>query len=375
MTFTQHHHCRGNLHVVTLKKAFRLQTGTIKEELSPPELVKEPVIEDFVLREENDCYPKRDFVDVVLRGSVYAPRNKVTHVLDAGFSIQHKAHGIRVFGQRKLQIQAGQVSFTAPEPFEEVPLIWEEAYGGHDIHNEETGDIWDLKALGESISKDLSHLNLSRYRRNPIGKGFIMKLKPEHDGFLLPRVEMAHDLLTPKKLESPKPIDWHFQPMPACFDWSHYHWFPRIAFMAEKLFGKVDEALPQKPALPEYAYGYTRDDLFKKAPAHELIRHPRMFNGAHPALQIPNKKQDLNISLWHMDPDQPEFSFKIPYDPPRISMNVPAESKTYKDKAFLSNVVIDMNKKEIITTWHSLIQSKYPITDENKDKISVQVDW
>jgi hypothetical protein len=358
-----------------MKKKFKLYPGSIQQELDPPDVVTEPQVEDFTLIEENDTLPKREFIDIILRGSVYAPAGLETRTLDAGIVVENQQHGIRVFGQRKIEIYGGQPHFSSPEPFDMVPLTWQEAYGGNDELNKHTGDIWDLKNLGESMGKDLSHLNLCRYRRNPLGKGYIMDLKPEHDGMLLPRVEMAHDLLTPDRIQNPAPMDWHFQPLPACFDWSHYYWFPRIAFMAEKLFGKVEKTLPHQPALPEYHYGYSRNDLFEPLPAHELIKHPRMFNGAHPALQIPNKRKNLSITLWHMDREFSQFSFVLPYKQPRVFLHVPGETKTYKDKSFLSNVIIDTDKKELITTWHSLIHSKYPIATENHHKISLRIDW
>ncbi|PIE89590.1 MAG: hypothetical protein CR997_10265 [Acidobacteria bacterium] len=372
--YTDYRASRGNLHVITLKKKFNIRQGTITQEIKPPEILQKPDEQNHRLIEECELYPKKEFTDVILRAHVYPPGYQSVSVLDAGIEISKRQCGIRVFGQRNIKIEGGRVSFSSPEPFQKVPLTWEEAYGGHDLHNEDTGDVWDLKNFSESFNKDLHFLNFNRYRRNPLGKGYLMKLKPEHHGTPLPRVEMAHDLLTPERLQSPHYLDWHFQPIPACFDWRHYNWFPRTAFLAEKLLGKMNELVPQKP-LPEYVYGYSRQDLFGRLPAHELIMHPRMFNAAHPALQIPNKKRDLEVTLWHMDPEISQFKFRIPYKQPQIYLNVPGEKKTYKDKGILSNVIIDMNDKTLTTCWHCRIRTFYPISDENKEKISHRVDW
>ena len=374
MNYSTHHHCRANLHVFALKKSYALHEGTLNTVLDPPEWVKEPIVENFRLIEESDFFPKKSFLDIAIRANIFTPDQRPLTSLDAGIIVQNTMLGLRVTGQRSLQIHGNQVSFSEPEPFTEIPLVWEEAYGGHDDLCDAEGDLSDLAALGEQTGNDLSHMNLSRYRRNPFGKGFILHLKSGHDGKLLPRVELAHDLITPQNLETGAPINWHFKPSPACFDWIHYHWFPRSSFMVEKLFGKVNDILPHRP-LPEYHFGYSREDLFQRMAAQDLIRHPRMFNAAHPALQVPNQKKNLEVVLWHMTQGKPEFRFILPYQAPKISLEVPGETKTYRDLAFLSQVIIDMEKMELTGTWHCLIRNRYPITEENQKKIRFQVDW
>lgn len=374
MNYTTHHNCRANLNVFTLKRSYHINHGGLRLNEEAPELIEDPIVEDFCMLEESDFFPKQSFIDVAIKGTLYTPQGQPRTTMDTAVVVQDRKVALKLYGQRRLEYENARWRFSSPEPFTSIPLSWEEAYGGHDALGDVEGDLCGLDQLGEQTGRDLSHMNLSRYRRNPKGKGFILKLKPEHEGILLPRVEFAHSPIQVDHLSAGSAINWHFMPSPACFDWIHFHWFPRSQFMVEKLFGKVDALLPQRP-LPEYDFGFSREDLFQRMAAHDLIRHPRMFNAAHPALQIPNTKKPVEITLYHVSPDQQELNFKVPYKEPTIKLKNPGERKTYKSKASLSQIRINLEERTLTTTWHALIHTRNPVSDENHEKIEYDVQW
>lgn len=371
--FSTQNTCRGQVHTITVKRGYSLSPTEVVQEATAPPIETEGKFQDGILVDDVDWFPKSRFTDIIIKGHAWAPLGTKTAQLDVVIGLNDLQRRIRVFGQRTLQVGPRGLSFSAPEPFDKVPLSYAEAFGGVDPHNEKLGDLWDLKKLGASMGKDLSFMNLNRYRKNPHGKGYVLQPSQLHDGTLLPRIELADDLLTPERIPTENPINWHFKPLPASFDWMGYDIFPRSAFMGGKLMSVLNQQAPMG-AFPEFAYGLTRDDLLARCTPEELLRHPRVFNGAHPAWQVPSLKGKQTITLTNMDPNQSLFSFRIPTQPPQVTLVPPADKK-YTEKAFLSHVVIDMDKKRMTATWHAKFMTKKATLPEKMDKIRYDVQW
>lgn len=137
--------------------------------------------------------------DVILNGHAYVPDGQRAGVIDTYLSIGDVSKTIRVFGDR-LWIHGGQ---SEPIPFEKMPLIYENAYGG--VHHFQSD-----KPLGSDSAVAIAE--------NPIGKGFIGKRMPkEMIGQHLPNLEDPRYLIrTPQD-----------QPTPMCYGSIPGTWVPR----------------------------------------------------------------------------------------------------------------------------------------------------
>jgi len=372
--FSAHLKTHGYLNLASVKRSYALAPNRVMLEDEPPTLVEEPVWQDQQLVADSDLHRKPQFTDVIVKGAVHTPGGKPQTTLEAGVRVGSLFRQIAVNGQRHLRLGQNGPTFSAPESFTTVPLIWEEAYGGNDLPNEALGDIWDLKKVGDSMGKDLSFLNLCRYRRNPSGKGYLLSLKPEHDGLALPRIEFSEDRITPERIAVGEPIRWHAMPSPACFHWQGYDSFPRMAFMGGKLVDGMDRQVPQM-AIPEFEFGYTREDLFAKTEPDKLVQHPRFFNGAHPAMQCPLISRKTPVSLYHFDPEHTQFDFFLPQEKPLLRLAPPGHKQTFKAEGTLSNVVIDMDRKKLDLTWHAFIRTKLPVLPDYTDRIEWEIRW
>ena len=373
MNVVHQHHCRGALHVVTIKRAYSLAADKLVPSPEPPAIVQDALVEEGVLLAEQDTFPRPHFTDVVVQGAIHAPAGRPATSLIAGVQIGKLSRAVLVQGQRHLEVSGSGVRFSQPEPFTQVPFTWQEAYGGMDSINGGAGDIWDIPNLSRAFGQDMSDMNLNRYRRNPLGKGYVLKVTPDHHGFPLPRLEWGHDALTPERLETGDPVNWFFQPSPACFGWVHYAWYPRIAFMGGKLFDKAGAGVPDRP-LPEYTFGLDREDLFAQLKPEDLAKHPRVLNGAHPAMQVPSLEGKQPLVLKHFDAVRPQW--EIPYEakPPRVHMETPGERKTYRATARLSQLIIDTEAKHLQETWHAAIRTQAPILGpEAEEKVRYDI--
>lgn len=374
MTFFSHAHMgRGNQHFVTVKASFGFQGRELKPLPQAPALTVEPEIEGETLVQDTDIFPKLHFTDFILKGQAFAPEGRPTQQLDVALQIDRYSRVLRVTGQRFVQLLNQEVRFSQPEPFEAVPLTWQEAYGGVDTFGAELGDRADLPKLSEAMGRDLSHLNLNRYPRNPMGKGYVLQLTPEHDGWPLPRVEWKHHLLTPEILETRELVDWHFKPSPACLEWVNYTQFPRSALWGGRLLGFHQPMVPQGP-LPEQEFGLQRSELLDPCEPIELAQHPRVCNGAHPALQLPDIRGRCQVRVTHMHPQVPDAAFELPLDPPEAFVKPPGASRK-KGKASLSTVVMDMNQGIITCTWHVRVVHDTPVMPDRLPKLEYEVVW
>jgi len=168
-------------------------------------------------RHEPECAYFKPCTDVILVAAAISPRRAATHV-EVDFSVGHLRKAALVFGDRFWYRGFTDPHLVGPEPFHEIPLIYERSFGG-----------WDR-----------SHPDANRHtfdRRNPLGRGFQTKFASDEDLLPLPNVESPDDLIT----------DMRSRPSPVGFGFISPDWQPRAA-----LAGTYDEAWTanQMPALP-----------------------------------------------------------------------------------------------------------------------------
>lgn len=173
--------------------------------------------------------------DIVMLGHARAPEGKKVSQLDVSLRVGQLAKTVRVFGDR--QWRAGAIS--TPEPFESIPLLYERAFGGQHIQEDEI---------------------LSAEPRNLVGCGYLGNRKArELDGQPVPNLEDPQQLLQ-------KAGD---VVSPAGFGFISPNWQPRVA----------------------YAGSYDEDWQTQRAPYLPEDFDPRFFNMGHPDLIYPGYLQ------------------------------------------------------------------------------------
>jgi len=191
---------------------------------------------------EAEMGPAKPSTDVFLLGSALAPRGG-TRSMDVSFRVGPVGRTARVFGERRWSTLMGAETIDGPRPFESIPLIYENAFGGKDVSAE------DPKHHGEEA-------------QNPVGRGFrAEKSKAVIDGALLPCVENPRTLITnPRQRVEPM----GFGPVGR-------HWMPRRMYAGTYDAKWMDE---RAPLLPE-----DFDDRFHNAAPSGLVAPGRLTGG------------------------------------------------------------------------------------------------
>lgn len=167
------------------------------------------------VRVPSDLCLVKPATDVMLLGHAWAPGGKPAHYVDVTLQAGPLVRQVRVFGDRVWGGLTGH-SASAPEPFAQMPLVWERAFGGMDEGRDgPTGDA-----------------------RNPVGSGFrAPHSRTPTERHRLPNLEDPAD-----PISSPRQM-----PAPACFAPIAAHWYPRREFA-----GTYDQAWQESraPYLP-----------------------------------------------------------------------------------------------------------------------------
>lgn len=128
------------------------------------------------IRYEAELGPAKPATDVVLVGSAVAPKPGTTE-MDVSLRVGPVSKAVRVFGERRWKGGLLRHSISKPLPFDRIPLIYENAYGGKD-----------------TSAKDAK--NHGQESRNPVGRGFRSKKSSlEFADTLLPNIEDPTDFL------------------------------------------------------------------------------------------------------------------------------------------------------------------------------------
>ena len=165
------------------------------------------------IKYEADLVLTKKVTDILVVGHAHAPGGRPVSELDVGFRVGPVQKILKVFGDR----QWGPLGPSRPEPFVQMPLVYERAFGGVDPQSANPERDWDW--------------------RNPVGCGFALK-KAHLDGVPMPNIEAADRLIS----------SWDQRPAPAGFGPIDSHWQPRASFA-----GTYDERWmkERQPLLPE----------------------------------------------------------------------------------------------------------------------------
>jgi len=241
----------------------------------------------------SDLHIGKPGTDVLIIGHARAPRP--TTEMAVLVSVAERQTSLRVLGDR---VWRRDGTANAPEPFTEMALIWERAYGGRHASGE--------RELAEE--------------RNPVGCGFLGERDPaELEGLPVP------NLLDPKAPQE----RLGDEAAPACFAPSAGAWLPRREFA-----GTYDAAW-QKSRAP-----YLPDDFdprFLQCATGELC-FERFLQGAEP------------VRITGMTLEGP-IEFAVPTVRPQIEVMVAGSPAT--PRAELETLWIEPDENRASMTWRA----------------------
>jgi hypothetical protein len=207
---------------------------------------------------------------------------------------------LAVFGDREWK--NGNIS--SPVPFEQMPLVYEKAYGG--THTIQEKDKNETTTLSEP--------------RNPVGKGFIGKRQgKEINGIQLPNIEDSRQLISTNR----------DRPAPACFGLISPAWQPRVQYA-----GTYDEAWKKHTA------PYLPNDFDR-----------RFFNMAHQALITEQYlKGSEPVQIRNVSP-LGELNFCLPINPLEVLVHI--KNRKEKPPLFMETVLIEPDENRFSVVWRA----------------------
>lgn len=291
-------------------------------------------------------------------------------------------HSALVLGKRLCEVVGGKLAFSAPEPFEEMSLRHENAYGGTD---------WNFfHAVGEELAartssdvvrrtkairdRFLADGHLAAYPRNRFGKGYVIDGRMEFvEGRELPNLERPEDRLTPENLVVGNPMTWNKQPLPVGFDYMDLITFPRVAMLGlppghegtGEPFREVARGLVPRD--------FSRGSWVSAQPTQvPNLLHPDLGRCASLGLQLPFLEGRETVVLSGMDPEHPAFEVVLPGERPVFE--IPAlRSEPMEIDSELYQITIDLDQRTLGMIWCGRAPLKQSLPQKTLNELQASV--
>ena len=288
---------------------------------------------------ELDVLPTKRSTDVIVHALAYGcgARECEASIAVAGRVVVYNVSGDR----RCIYTGQGSIRFSDPEPFDVIPICYENAYGGVD----ETLPIPEPKTLMDCFRR-----HPGAYPRNMEGRGYVVTERREAlEGLLLPNVQHPQQLLTPDNIVVRAPEDWWRQPLPWSCDWFAKSWYPRASF----LVGPPWDMPAEDHEVAEVQLGWVEAGQQART-AHTPLDQRldnRYFDAASPALVVPFIRANERIALTGMTRDR-DLTVELPGLRPR--MEVRFEGRTYGLDPVPNRVVLSVEEERLSIVWHGM---------------------
>lgn len=298
--------------VAVAKGTFRLGKGGRLELAEPLPLVyadeytDEPGASSIAAGTDFGLFKPR--TDVIVAGSAFAPGGKAVAQMTVELRAGALSAALEVTGDRTWKKGVLGPGISSPEPFREMPLVWERAFGG------------TCEAEGKTPG--------ARCEENPVGAG------------LWTRDKDAVDQALPNLEDPAQPVrGWKDRPAPACWGFVAPAWEPR-----RSLAGTYDAKWERSrlPLLPE-DFDHA---CFQQAPA--ALQSAKYFVGGE------------QVRLKGLHP-KGELAFELPKDTVEVALLLPGDRVT-KHVAVLDTVVLRPAEEVVTLTWRVRIPAPDPIT-------------
>jgi hypothetical protein len=297
----------GQLWVVVIKQRFVVTARGGLQRVPGAEVLAadepwEAEAEASSVRRPSDACPGKPGTDVVVVGNAVAPDRVPVRELDVVVRAGPVQRALHVTGLRVWYRSMAGLALTPPEPFEEVPLRWEYAWGGTDLSDPK-------RAVME--------------RRNPVGRG--VASDPE---------KLVHQP-GPQIEAIDAPITAHARRLtPAGVGAVAPHWEPRIGFA-----GTMDERW-QKERMPLRPVDFDERHYLVAAPG---LSSPRPLVGGE------------EVQLHHMSPGGP-----LRFELPRLTFGVATVGRRRErtdHRPSLDTVVLFPGERAVEVTWRTALRA------------------
>jgi hypothetical protein len=341
-----------------------------------------PLIDDFPVYEEleaphvsppcwdSDLMAFKAGTDVVVQGHAYSYSEHATTV-DTELKLPGVSRVVRVHGSRRVEWQGKKPVFTPAEPFEQMPLRYDRAYGGCDVINQpKVSDILLHQVKEASPGWRLDTFSDHHYPRNPAGRGFLMKLTREASADLeLPNLEFPFDPITPERLAIGEPMSWMNAPLPAAYDWIDPSWFPRIAYL-----GLTPEYYLPEEGVKEIGLGWAAPDLMKLRTVRHGGFHPTFQHAASPGLVRRRLQPATQMELRNLFPKQARRRIQLTGKVPHVEIRR-SESERLSTNSYLSAVVIRPDLDQVIEIWSARAKVLRPYWPSELEEMTWKIRW
>jgi hypothetical protein len=288
----------------------------------------------------SDFWLDKQYSDVVIRGSAFAPGGRPTPSMFVSAQVGRAAKRIAVFGKRLVEWIQGAPRLGRPEPFTEMPLLYQNAYGGLDNRVPIPAQL--LQDYMRTVALGLQFDHPGLYPRNPVGKGYLVLPDPI-DGVELPNLEDPADMLTTERLCTRKPELWYRQPLPWCFEWTVGLTFPRYLFVGvDAWYPSPDDA-----GLPEVRRGFIPAQLRGRLEKDRDLA-AGYLQEASLGMVVTTPLAGQPITLTGMHPEEPTITFTVP---PAPSIEIEVEGDRAARLPLLTNLVIFPAEKKFTAVY------------------------
>jgi hypothetical protein len=315
--------------------------------------------------------------DVVVQGSARSPRpvERLSTVLFFG----KRRHEVLVTGRRRTDRSRGRLIFTPPEPFTEVPLRYELAYGGRDPGYEtelmaevrRTTPAATMRRATPSMEGLFTRVSPLMYPRNRFGQGYVLDPRAEQQvGRELPQLERPDDLLTPERMPLAAPMGWRGQPLPAGFDYLDPMTFPRMAMFACPPPGyRIGDAV-REVELGLVPKDFCRGNIVGATPQQmPTLLHPHAGQCASLGLTFPYVRGDEMMLLEGMDAQGPELDVLLPGERPTMTMTgLTAKPLVLTADPYL--VLVQVDTRRLVMVWAARHRLGQPLAPQRLPELA-----
>lgn len=253
------------------------------------------------LLSEADLVQTKPKTDVLVEGYAMAPHGKAVRTVDVRLKVAAIDKTLRVHGDRVITRGIFGLILSDPQPFKEMPLVWEKSFGGTDL-------------------KDADPVQHEWQPQNPVGVGFATR--DEHlFGTVAPNIE---GLDSPYKgSKTGKPVG--FGPIAR-------HWEPRV----------------------RYAGTYDKQWEGKRRPLLPLDFDDRFYQCAPEDQQVEGHlKGGEVVELYNLTPDG-YLTFLVP----RVTLSMTTrfyDGTEVEHRPLLHTLILQPSIRRFELVWHSAL--------------------
>lgn len=266
-----------------------------------PQYIGEPGLSS--LRYDTDLILDKPAVDFLVLGHARTPDGRPRTQLDVAVQVAERVKTIHVIGDRIWESTAGGLRLPPPLPFLELPITYENAYGGTVRHPQQP----------DPLAQELF---------NPVGRGVAID-KSQLAGKPAPNLELPSDPVR----------SWNQRIAPVAFGPLGWDWRPR-----RDLAGTYDDAWEKSrmPLLP------TDLDL-------------RFYQSAPPDQQLPPRlRRGTMVGVHNMWPGRETHTFALPEV--HLGFRTYFGRKVEHHPGRLHTIIIEPDERRLQMIWHSRLR-------------------